>query len=224
MKLHLMFHGLGTPPPHVSSGEARYWLPVETFTKVLDLVRRHPAHLSFDDANASDIRIALPALKNAGLSANFFIPTDRIGKSEYLSEADILALRQAGMEIGSHGCAHIEWTKVSDEAIADDVTRSIGRLSEILNESVKDAAAPYGECDLRIMRVLRALGVRRVYSSFRGRTSDNAWIVRRTCLTADMTVDAIEKLLTRNYTIADDTVAFLREWRHVGHAALWTAK
>ncbi len=224
MKLHLMFHGLGAPPPHVSSDEARYWLPVETFTGILDLVRCHPAHISFDDANATDIRIALPALKDAGLSATFFIPTDRIGEPGYLSEGDILAIRTAGMEIGSHGCAHIEWTKLPDETVAADVLRSIGRLSTILNEKVQDVAVPYGECDLRIMRVLRALGVRRVYTSFGGRNSEEAWIVRRTCLTTDMSVETIQKLLTKNYTAADDTLAFLREWRHVRHAALWPAQ
>jgi peptidoglycan/xylan/chitin deacetylase (PgdA/CDA1 family) len=225
MKICLMLHGLGPLPPDISAAEARYWLPAEKFAYILELVRRthNPAQITFDDGNASDLRIALPALREAGLSASFFIPSDRIGQAGYLSDADILELRAAGMEIGSHGCAHITWTQVPDETIAEDVTRSVARLSSILREKVETVAVPFGECDLRVLRVLRALGVRRVYTSFRGPCRKDAWLVRRDCITADMPEAAIRDLLTKRYTAIDAAVSFLREWRHAGRASLWPA-
>ncbi|MGC9954597.1 MAG: polysaccharide deacetylase family protein [Rhizomicrobium sp.] len=225
MKICLMLHGLGPPPPNTSEGEARYWLPAERFAYILEIVRRthNPVHLTIDDANDSDVRIALPALRDAGLFASFFMPSDRIGQAGYVSEADVRELRAAGMEIGSHGCAHITWTEIPDETIAEDVTRSIGRLSSILGEKVETVAVPFGECDLRVLRILRTLGIRRVYTSFRGPCREDAWLVRRDCITADMPEATIRELLTKNYTAIDAAAAFLREWRHAGRASLWAA-
>ena len=225
MKICLMLHGLGPPPPHISAGEARYWLSAERFAYILELVRRspNPVHITIDDGNASDLRIALPALRETGLSASFFIPSDRIGQAGYLGEADIRELRAAGMEIGSHGCAHITWTQVADEIIAQDVTRSVARLSSILGERVETVAVPFGECDLRVLRVLRTLGIRRVYTSFRGPCRKDAWIVRRNCITADLPETAIRDLLMKSHTAIDAATAFLREWRYAGRASFWPA-
>jgi len=220
-----MLHGLGPPPPHVCGDEERYWLRAKKFSHLLELVRgaRHPVQITIDDGNTSDVTVALPALLAAGLTASFFIPSDRIGEEGYVNEGNIRALHAAGMEIGSHGCAHITWTEVPDEAIAEDVTRSIARLSAITGEKVTTVAIPYGECDLRVLRVLRELRVSRVYTSFPGRSRDGAWLVRRTCITADMPDAAIGDLLNKDYSAADAAMAFLRTWRHAGRATLWTA-
>jgi peptidoglycan/xylan/chitin deacetylase (PgdA/CDA1 family) len=225
MKICLMLHGLGPPPPGTSEFEARYWLPQKKFAQIIELVRHthNQVHFTFDDGNATDVQIALPALLDAGLSASFFIPTDHIGQAGYVSDGEIRALRTSGMEIGSHGCAHISWMQVPDATIAQDVTRSIGILSAILGETVDMVAVPFGECDLRVLRVLRALGIRRVYTSFRGPCREGAWLVRRHCITADMPDAAIRALLTRHYTASDAVVAFLREWKHAGRATLWPA-
>ena len=223
MKICLMLHGLGLPPPGISESEARYWLPAERFAQMVDLVRHthNQVHFTFDDGNATDVRFALPGLRDAGLSASFFIPSDHIGQPGHVGEDDIRALRGAGMEIGSHGCAHISWTQVPDEAIAQDVTRSIDRLGSILGERVATVAVPFGECNLRVLRVLRGLGIRRVYTSFRGPCRADAWLVRRDCITADMPDASIRELLTKHYTAIDAAVAFLREWKHAGRASFW---
>ena len=223
MNLCLLFHGLGPPPARVCDQEALYWLPTETFRRVLEIARASPnrIEISFDDGNDSDVHLALPALLEAGMTAAFFIPSDRIDKEGFVSTADIRALHEAGMKIGSHGCAHIHWTEVSDEAIADDVTRSVERLQAIIGEPVRRVAIPYGECDLRVLRVLRRLGIARVYSSFRGPGTADSWLVRRECLTAQMSQPAIERLLLRKYGAADIALSFLRVLRQAGWAGLW---
>ncbi|MDE1987422.1 MAG: polysaccharide deacetylase family protein [Alphaproteobacteria bacterium] len=219
----LLLHGLGTPPPHITDLERPYWLTMETFSHIVALARHNEVRLTFDDGNDTDVHVALPALLSAGLTAAFFIPSDRIGRPGYVSEDDIRTLQAAGMEIGSHGRAHIRWTEVSDEAISDDVTASIDRLEEILGERVRGVAVPFGACDRRVLRLLRGLGARRVYSSFAGPDPDDAWLVRRDCLMADMPPAALERLLTKKYTAVDGTLSFLRTWRRAGEASLWRA-
>jgi hypothetical protein len=96
-------------------------------------------------------------------------------------------------------------------------------LSSILGERVETVAVPFGECDLRVLRVLRTLGIRRVYTSFRGPAVESAWLVPRDCITADMPDATIRDLLTKNHTVIDAAVSFLRELRHAGRASLWAA-
>lgn len=225
MKLCLLFHGLGKPPAHVDAREALYWLTEERFAHVLDCAKRtaNRIAITFDDGNESDLTIALPLLQRAGMTASFYIPTDRIGTKGYLDEDGIRALRNAGMGIGSHGCAHIEWTKAPDADVVHDVMHSVERLEAILDEPVRSVAVPFGECDLRVLRLLRGLGIERVYTSFRGPQWGERWLVRRDCMLAEMDETAIEGLLMRRYGFADAGLSFLRSFRHVGRAALWPA-
>lgn len=221
MSLCLMLHGLGLPPAHVPDVEKRYWLPEATFANIIHLAGG--ARLTFDDGNDTDVKVALPALLRAEIKAAFFIPSGRIGTPHYLGEDDVRTLDAAGMEIGSHGCAHVRWTEVPDAAIVDDVTCSVERLSAIIGGPVRSVAVPYGSCNRRVLGVLRSLGIARVYSSFRGPSLRPGWLVRRNCITADMPQSAIRALLTAKPTAASAALSLLRTWRHAGRAALWTA-
>ncbi|HUO98116.1 MAG TPA: polysaccharide deacetylase family protein [Rhizomicrobium sp.] len=220
MKTCLMLHGIGEPRSELPAVEWPYWIPQETFYGIIELMRTAPAQITIDDGNATDVEIALPALVDAGLSATFFIPTDRIGENHYLTEAGIRALHAAGMEVASHGCSHLRWTTVSDAEIAVDVARSIERLAAIIGAPVRSVAVPYGDCDRRVLRVLRSLGVGRVYSSFRGPDPDGGWLVRRDCVTRDMTLADVAAMLTSQPSTAETALNFLRIWRRAGHATL----
>jgi len=223
MTVCLMMHGLGPVPPHIPDVEKPYWLAQDSFAAILELARAYPVRLTFDDGNATDFTLALPMLKRAGLTASFFIPTDRIGTPHYLGEDEIREMHAAGMEIGSHGCAHVDWIGVSDAEIAHDVMHSIERLSRLVGEPVRSVAVPYGRCDRRVLRVLRSLGVGRVYTSFAGPEAENAWLVRRFCIKAEMSLDIVRDIVSRTPDAAEAALNFLRIWRHAGNAALWEA-
>lgn len=219
----LMLHGIGPVPPHITEEERPYWISAELFSEIVQMVQGIDARTTFDDGNATDAGIALPALRNAGLTASFFIPADRIDTPGYLSELEIRMLHNEGMEIGSHGCAHMDWTKLCDAEIAHDVTHSIERLASIIRAPVRSVAIPYGYCDRRVLGVLRKLGIGRVYSSFRGPEIEGAWLVRRDCIMAHMSREEIREILTRDPAVPAATLTFLRIWRRTGNAALWSA-
>jgi len=118
MSACLMLHGIGPAPERLDPDERSYWISERAFAFVLDEVQAHGARLTIDDGNDTDARIAMPMLMEAGLKASFFIPSDRIGTPGYVTEADIHDMHDAGMEIGSHGCAHLNWLNASDAEIA----------------------------------------------------------------------------------------------------------
>ena len=222
MSACLMLHGIGPVPAHIDGGERPYWITEQMFAFILAEMPVHGARLTFDDGNDSDARIALPKLIKAGLTAAFFIPSDRIGTPGYVTENDIRTMHRAGMEIGSHGCAHLNWLQAGDGEIANDVTRSIERLARIIDAPVRSVAMPYGSCDRRVLAVLRRLGVGRVHSSFRGPDVEG-WLVRRDCIKATMGPKEINEIMTRRPDAAAAALNFLRIWRHAGNAAAWTA-
>ena len=223
MTVCLMLHGIGVPPREVSAAEAPYWLPQERLASILDLARSAHAAITFDDGNASDTEIALPALQQAGLVASFFIPSDRVEMPGYVSAAGLRQLHEAGMQVGSHGCAHVRWNLMPDAAIADDVRRSVDRLGSIIGARVDTVAVPFGGCDRRVLAVLRSLGIRRVYSSFSGPDGGRGWLVRRDCITANMTEAEIRRLIVAAPRRLDLALSQLRAWRHAGYEALRSA-
>ncbi len=223
MNACLMLHGIGPLPPHAGADEAPYWVRRETFDTIIELMRTIPARLTFDDGNTTDVTVAFPALVKAGLKASFFIPSARIGTPGYVNEEDIRFMHEGGMEIGSHGCAHLDWTKINDAEIAHDVMQSVERLSTIIKAPVRSVAIPYGYCDRRVLAMLRKLGMSRVYSSFRGPDSENTWLVRRDCIKQPMSREEILRIFTHKPAAAEAALNLLRVWRRAGNAALWAA-
>jgi peptidoglycan/xylan/chitin deacetylase (PgdA/CDA1 family) len=193
----LNFHGLGPVPRAIDSGEEHCWLPQNTFESILDLVTGQPhVHLTFDDGNASDATIALPALQRRKLTACFFLCSGRIGRPSFLNHHQVQSIQAAGMEIGSHGINHESWRKLSSAQLASEVSASRSDLEELCGMSVESAACPYGAYNRRVLLALKRTGYRAVYTSDGGTTRSDRWLKARTTITRAMTVDEVSRLIT----------------------------
>jgi hypothetical protein len=68
--INLIFHGIGAPRRSFESGKDEYWIDCDSFLAILDEVdARVDVRLTFDDGNASDMHVALPALAERGMEA-----------------------------------------------------------------------------------------------------------------------------------------------------------
>src|SRR5215475_12790866 len=87
-----------------------YKLEQSHFEKHLDaIVRANPrALITIDDGGVSAIHTIAPMLEQRQLRGHFFIATDYIGQSGFLSSEQICELRRCGHEIGTHSCSHPE--------------------------------------------------------------------------------------------------------------------
>jgi peptidoglycan/xylan/chitin deacetylase (PgdA/CDA1 family) len=212
-EIYLNFHGVGTPGAHVPPDEIPYWLSTEQFQAIVDLVGRagRPVRLTFDDGNASDLALATPILKRAGLTAAFFVLTDRLGADAYLSDADLVALKNEGMAVGSHGAAHVAWTGLSHDALVEQVSGSLARLGEILAGPVHEVAVPFGAYDRGVLDTLKACAVSRVYTSDKGAAASGAWLVPRNTIRADMDIRQIEDIAMGRMPVRRRAKAMLRQ-------------
>jgi peptidoglycan/xylan/chitin deacetylase (PgdA/CDA1 family) len=183
--LNLTFHGIGDPPATVGVAERDVWLSEADFAASLDAIRTLPeATVSFDDGNASDLQIALPALRERDISATFFVVVARLGEPGYLSAGDLRRLREEGMRIGLHGMHHQRWRGLSDDGLDEEISVARQRLEDAAGAPLDAAACPFGAYDRRVLAHLRRAGFGAVFTSDGGWASRGAWLQARNTLRA----------------------------------------
>ena len=204
MTINLCFHGIGDSTQEREPGEAKYWIRRDMFLGVLDEVRERPdVRLCFDDGNVSDIETGLPALLERGLHATFFPLAGRLDDSSSLNPNDLRALRAAGMEIGTHGWAHIPWRHLTEQEQQRELVDARVALSEASGGRVDDAALPLGRYDRTSLAQLRSRGYRTVFSSDRYPARSSAWLQPRYSLVATDTAATVHHILTHRAGLAD---------------------
>jgi peptidoglycan/xylan/chitin deacetylase (PgdA/CDA1 family) len=167
--INLTYHGIGDPVRPLDPGEADIWVSRAGFLRMLDVVQaRADVRLSFDDGNASDIGDALPALRDRGLQATFFLVAGRLGTPGYVDADGVKELVSAGMRIGSHGMHHRRWRGLDDAALHEEHVVAKAILEDVSGLPVTHVACPYGSYDRRVLQSLRRAGFTHVYTSDRG--------------------------------------------------------
>jgi peptidoglycan/xylan/chitin deacetylase (PgdA/CDA1 family) len=190
--VHVLFHGIGRPGRELEPGEDAYWIPESTFLGVLDeVVGRPEVRLSFDDGNASDVEIALPALAARGLVATFFVLAGRLDQRGSLTPGAVGDLVAAGMAIGNHGMDHRSWRGMDAAAVRRELVEARDRLRDVVGAPVDRAAAPFGLYDRRALAQLRSERYAEVCTSDRRWASPDAWVQPRFSVRRDDTVASV---------------------------------
>lgn len=193
---NLTFHGIGDPTRPLDRDEADVWLSRAKFVSVLDAVGgRRDMRITFDDGNASDLEHVLPALRERGLRATFFICPGRFGSAGFVDESAVRELHAAGMSIGSHGMDHVPWRRLTESEIQREIVRAKQLLEDALKAPVRAASCPFGAYDRRSLAALREAGFKRVYASDRGRARRGDWLVARNTLHRWDSPESVERLL-----------------------------
>lgn len=198
MNINVCFHGIGTCTTEREPGESRYWMARETFLEVLDAVQELSyVRLSFDDGNKSDLEIALPALRDRGLTATFFALAGRLEDPVSLSAADLRELRAAGMTVGSHGWHHVPWRGLTDVEARRELVDAREALEEASGAPVTTAALPLGRYDRATLRRLRQAGYQSVFTSDRFPARDSSWLQARYSVTSDDAAMSVHNIARR---------------------------
>jgi peptidoglycan/xylan/chitin deacetylase (PgdA/CDA1 family) len=193
--INLTFHGIGEPPRPMETGEADVWVSNERFLALLDAAAsRNDVRITFDDGNASDVEYALPALRERGLNATFFVVAGRLGEPTFLDAGGVRELTAAGMEIGCHGMRHRPWRGLDEGALHEELVHAKGMLEEIVERPVSAAACPFGNYDRRVLRSLRRTGYRRVYTSDRGTTGSREFLQARNTVSPSDDPDLLARI------------------------------
>jgi peptidoglycan/xylan/chitin deacetylase (PgdA/CDA1 family) len=192
--LNLCFHGVGTPGRPLEPDEELYWVEVAQFEELLEVVAGYPSvRITFDDGNASDAALALPALCRRNLKATFFVLSGRLDQQGSLSGAEVRSLVQSGMTVGSHGMRHVSWRSISDQELNEELTAATDAIAQAAGRPVRQVACPFGSYDRRVLTAIRRHGFSRVYTVDGGPARDEAWLQSRYTVRADDTAADIER-------------------------------
>jgi peptidoglycan/xylan/chitin deacetylase (PgdA/CDA1 family) len=194
--LNLCFHGIGAPGRELEPDEERFWIEPELFEELLDVAAAAgPAvRITFDDGNASDAGIALPALLRRGLDAAFFVIAGRCDEPGSLSREDVRELARQGMTIGSHGLHHRPWPSLDDDDLDRELAEAPRLLQEAAGQEVRQAACPFGAYDRRVLTAARRHGFARVYTVDEGAANPDAWLQSRYTIRAGDTPERLSAL------------------------------
>lgn len=165
----LNYHSVGAQADESTVSDAQFaaqldWLRAAGFQTIAlhDALEKHPRAvvLTFDDGKADALTHVLPALRQRGMRAVFFIPTGLVGTPGYLTWDGVRALAAAGMEIGSHSVDHPRLADLPDERVRAELVDSKRKLEAELHAPVDLLAYPYNSVRRRIRDAAGQAGYR----------------------------------------------------------------
>lgn len=122
--------------------------------------------LTFDDGYADFVANVMPVLVSFGWTATVYVVAGSIGghnawdvpgpHKELMTAADVAAVSAAGMEIGSHGFAHVRMPSADDLSLQTVRSREI--LADVSGQDVSGFCYPYGAVGAREVEAVRAAG------------------------------------------------------------------
>jgi peptidoglycan/xylan/chitin deacetylase (PgdA/CDA1 family) len=216
--INLTFHGIGEPGDHLDPAEKAVWVSGDRLHCVLDSVAgRSDVRITFDDGNASDIEHAMPALRERGLTASFFVVAGRVGQPGFLDADAVRALSAEGMTIGCHGMHHRQWRALDDRALREELMGAKDALEDVVQRPVAEAACPFGSYDRRVLRALKRCGYRTVFTSDRGTARAGAWIQARNTVSSKDGAGVVERIVSSERppyrSLARRTGRVMKRWR-----------
>jgi peptidoglycan/xylan/chitin deacetylase (PgdA/CDA1 family) len=123
-------------------------------------------YITFDDGGRGAYLHAAPALERRGWRGHFFIATDYINQAEFLSDGEIVELHRRGHVIGSHSASHpLRMARCPRAQLHSEWTRSVRRLSELINSEVTVASVPGGMYSRAVAEEAARAGIRHLFNS-----------------------------------------------------------
>ncbi len=118
----------------------------------------HPVALTFDDGYADAFEQAAPVLARHGFTATFYVVNNFVGQPGYLTWEQVMALRDAGMEIGAHTLDHLMLTRLEGGEMQRQIAVSKADLEQRLGTPVRSFSYPVGDYDWAVEEQVRAAG------------------------------------------------------------------
>jgi peptidoglycan/xylan/chitin deacetylase (PgdA/CDA1 family) len=111
---------------------------------------------SWDDGHLLDIRVA-ELLASYDMVGTFYVPWS-CPKLPAVTRAHLHALRQMGMEIGSHTLRHHELTKLDTNETLTELIQSKDYLENVLGEPVTSLCYPKGKFNQQVRALVAEAG------------------------------------------------------------------
>ena len=211
----LMYHDIITATLYESGfdtpGANFYKISMSVFETHLDSIRtlireqridKEEIVFTFDDGGVSAYTYIAPLLEKYGFNGHFFVVTDKIGCSGFMTEEQLKELENRNHVIGSHSASHpSKLDELPFEFRLKEWKTSIDRLESILSHPVKEISIPNGYFSCDDVAPLHMLGVKVIFTSKYGEFlhGNDTIVCGRYAITSGTTAEAITKFLSNGY-------------------------
>jgi len=118
----------------------------------VDCTKEKCIALTFDDGPSIYTETLLSTLKEKGVKATFFV----LGVNAKVQQQTLIDLNKAGMEIGNHTWSHKDLTKLSEEAVEEEVNNSADLVLRIIGKRPFLVRPPYGAVNGQVKTLVEA--------------------------------------------------------------------
>lgn len=129
-------------------------------------IEQNYIRFSFDDGGSSFYSTIAPILEKYSFQGLFFVATQFVGKSGFLTEKQISELEKHGHIVGAHSHTHRQrMNMLPYNDLFDDWRQSVEVLNRILGHPISIASLPNGFCSNNMIMILAQLGIKEIYTS-----------------------------------------------------------
>ena len=129
-----------------------------------------PIVLTFDDGGLDDYTVAYPILRSHGFVGAFFVITASVGEATSMTWSQLQEMQRNGMEIQSHTESHPDLTKLTNDALTAELSRSRLMIQAQLGTAPIALSYPFGYYNRRVIDSAQAAGYLMAVTTHQGRT------------------------------------------------------
>jgi peptidoglycan/xylan/chitin deacetylase (PgdA/CDA1 family) len=223
----LMYHYLSVPPADADIYRQDLSVAPELFAAQLDAMKEagyttislyalqghlmqgtplppNPVVITFDDGYRDNYENALPLLREREMTATFFVVTDFMDEERpaYLTWEMARAMRDAGMDIESHGRNHVTLAGQDVDYLVWQALGSSETIEYELGERPRFISYPAGEFDDLTTEVFQSAGYWAGFTTRQGAThssEDDLFELRRVRVRGTTTPEELLRLLALDW-------------------------
>lgn len=117
-----------------------------------------PIILTFDDGYADAYIAAFPRLKEQGMTGIFYLVSNFLDKSQYITSQAAQEMAAAGMEIGSHTIDHRDLGRMSSVQQEQQLTESKQKLEALIGKPITAFCYPAGRYNQQTISLMKKVG------------------------------------------------------------------
>jgi peptidoglycan/xylan/chitin deacetylase (PgdA/CDA1 family) len=150
-------------------GNAQYWrtnAPGYVLPQKLDLNGPETLFspgvcMTFDDGTTDFITNALPAMVAYGIKGTVYIVSDIVGQTGYMTVAQLTTAYNAGIDLGNHSKAHLDWpTPLTEAQYETSITTCTNALVAWgFSRAAYHLAFPFGFYNADVLTAMAATGI-----------------------------------------------------------------
>lgn len=169
---------------------------------------RRSVIVTFDDSHLCHYTTSFPLLQRYSVGATFFVVTSFLDQdSEWMTRAQLRAMRDGGMAIQSHTHTHRFLDTLTEAEVRDELKSSKQVLEDCLGERVTVLSCPGGRYNQRVFDVAAELGYQAVCTSVPGlanlrRGSDRIPMLPRYLMTGNTAPGEFDRMVRAELTYA----------------------